>query len=249
MGEKKTNIWDNFDFKGMQKEVDTKVKVKKSLDKDLNDLFKEYVAIIKEEFYKAYQDTLKISIDVRSERIHINFVLDGGSRMSFETIFTTKDGKYCLFGFHDELPYAFDDKPMFRNYIRQMIIKNGHSFIKKLYKQNAIKELPKILVSSKPKINLSNITSDKFKSIFESLSESEMNGETVEDISITKEKSKVVVMFSIDCGRSGLHRGCTLTANDRGDVSVDMYDTPLEGSGVDSGLEEDILKLITTTNE
>lgn len=231
----KKNIWSGFDFK-------SEVVSKKEIMKE--DLFKEYVDIIKEEFHKSYEDTITISINVSPERIHINFLVNK-SYMSFETIFTTKDGKFCLFGFRDDLGYSFDDKSMFRSLIQQMIIKKGHSLVKKLYKQNAIKELPKILVSDKPKIDLSKITSDNFKSIFETLSDEEMNGETVEDITILKEKSKVVVGFSINCGRYGFHKGCELSVNDRGDVSVDMYDTPLEGSGVDSGLEEEILKLVS----
>jgi len=42
-----------------------------------------------------------------------------------------------------------------------------------------------------------------------------------------------------------LHRNNSVTISKRGSVHVDMYDTPLEGSGVDSGLRDEIKKIIT----
>lgn len=73
---------------------------------------------------------------------------------------------------------------------------------------------------------------------FYELSEEHANSESIDEIEING-KDPMVITFSIDCGRYGLHRNNTIRITKDKKVIINM-DGPLEGSGVESGLKEAI---------
>ena len=77
--------------------------------------------------------------------------------------------------------------------------------------------------------NFSKLTEDWLKENFFEISEDIMNGEKIENIKIKESDDNLEILFDVDCGRYGLHRNCGLKISNKGNIKIDIDDTPLEG--------------------
>jgi hypothetical protein len=115
--------------------------------------------------------------------------------------------------------------------------------LKEFYKQNYIKDLPSKLIENK-KINFSKLTTTWLIDKFHEISENEMNGETIENVTIEKTKKGLFITFDLDCDRMGFWKNKSIEINNRGNIVVNLEDTPVEGSGIESELKKSIEKII-----
>ena len=71
-----------------------------------------------------------------------------------------------------------------------------------------------------------------------------MNGESIENLDYNFNDNGLIINFDVECGRAGLHRGCSLEINNRGNIKVDLDETPLDGCGIENELEDRIREII-----
>jgi len=189
MGKDK-NVWANIDFKDIAKKVDSKVKLESKR-------YSEYIDIIHEELLDAFGETNGFEFGVRPSGKTISLSILKGSHYHLDTIYMSNENEFVLFT-RDGLPIELDSKVFFRKMTRYLIKESIVKKVKSYYEDGFI-ELPSKLKAKS--VDLSKITIELFTTIFEELSESEMNGETVEDVVINDTDDGKEIIFSIDCGR------------------------------------------------
>ena len=136
----------------------------------------------------------------------------------------------------------FDPKPIFRDYVKQMIVLELVPEIKSWYKSNSLKNMPSKM-KVEEKFDLSKITKEWFKEIFYEATENCSNGESAKKIKIKTTDTTILIEFAVDCGRRGIHKDNTVEINDRGQVDVYLCEL-LEGGGIEDELEEKIIDFI-----
>lgn len=193
----------------------------------------EYTEIISEVINEHLGDSyVKIYHNLR-DRLHIGIT----NLPTTHTFFMSGDD-YVLDG------CTFNNKEFFRDYATQIVnTKLKEAFIT-AYKNNWIDKLPNKLTFEPDPFNVDNITAEWFTYAFAKIAEYESNSETIENVKLTKVepnsslKGIFVIQFDLDCGRRGLFRGLTVSINDKGVVTVDVDDTPIESGGIASVLSE-----------
>lgn len=134
------------------------------------------------------------------------------------------------------------DEVLFSSIVEQVLTSFIPTIIKD-YESTYIKELPSNIEYVTKKINIDKITSGWLVNKFEEISEDIMNGETIENVSYGVGGKEIY--FDIDCHRYGFFRGSGyIKITDKGSVSVDLGDTPLEGCGIEEELKKSIEDLI-----
>ena len=107
-----------------------------------------------------------------------------------------------------------------------------------------IKTLPSKLVKKDNKLDFNLITKEWLTEKFYEISSDVMNGEYIENVLSQKLKDGLFITFDVNCGRYGLYRNHSISIGNRGEIKIDLFDTPVEGCGIESGLEEEIEKLL-----
>lgn len=72
-----------------------------------------------------------------------------------------------------------------------------------------------------------------------------MNGEIIQKVKIEKSDYGMNITFNLNCDRYGVYKNKSIQINNRGGVKVDLYDTPVEGCGIESQLKEEIYNILT----
>jgi hypothetical protein len=137
----------------------------------------------------------------------------------------------------------------FRDVVRQLITTEVIPSLYNFYKMNYIKVLPTRLQKENKKLDFSKITVKWLTEKFEEISGNCCNGETIENVVILPldligVNDGIEISFDVDCGRYGLHRDQSIKINDKGYVKINFFDSPIEGSGVESNLKDEISKLL-----
>jgi len=134
------------------------------------------------------------------------------------------------------------DEVLFSSIVDQVLTSFIPTIIKD-YESTYIKELPSNIEYVTKKINIDKITIDWLVNKFEEISEDIMNGETIENVSYGVDGKEIY--FDINCHRYGFFRGSGyIKITDKGSVSVNLGDTPLEGCGIEGELKKAIEELI-----
>jgi hypothetical protein len=216
-------------------------------------MYKEYVDIIKEELDELVGSLDELSIECDDKDISI--MIDRSpviqTRMSGESHFLLKPfhhKNYDRLSFEEKI-IAIDadcikikDLNIYRNMIRNSIINDLIPTIKDYYMQNYIKKLPTQLTENKI-INFSKLTAKWLKKTFNEVSEDVMNGESMENLKITKTDTDWVANFNVDCGRRGIHKNNYIKINNRGGINVGLCEA-IEVGGIESGVTEEIKKYL-----
>jgi hypothetical protein len=237
------NIWKNFDFEAKDQDE----------QKQLAEKFRWFTDIINEEIINIVGE-VPINIKYSSGEdgwwyTKISVLLNNQSAFDVNL---DKDDKLILFQPFSNMNLnrvgesmkllVFDTKVIFREYIQQMIKDYLVPLIDIHYKNHALKNTGKIKQTSK--IDLSVVTEEWFKILFNSVTEEEMNSEEAKKVKIETVKNGLRINFTLDCGRYGSYKNNSVEINDRGNIIIQLYDTPVEGA-IEHRLEERITKDIT----
>lgn len=155
----------------------------------------------------------------------------------------------------DKIKLKINNLDVIRDCVRQMIQQILIPEINILYKETTydssghkvpfIKNFPKKLKKVEKQLNFDAITKGWLRSTFKKISEELMNGEIIEKVKIEKTDYGMNIIFNLNCDRYGVYKNKSIQINNRGGVKVDLYDTPVEGCGIESQLEEEIYNIIT----
>jgi hypothetical protein len=200
-------------------------------------LHPRFVKLIKQCLSEKIGDS-DIELHIEDERIS---VIMSKTRCSSITVKVKNDNFFLKDPFSTvEIP--FNDDNIFITYINRLIDRLLISDIIKEYKKNRIDKLPEKLNISIPNFNLDIITADKFTELFNKIANEDSNGERIYKIDINRNKpNEIIIEFDIDCGRRGKHFA-NLKFNNRGEVSTNFFDNPLDGGDVEGQLEEQFVK-------
>lgn len=236
------NIWENFDFEN--KELEDKNK----------QAFAWFINILKEEIENAVGEFPDLNIVINTGKdgwFYTKFSIGIVSRAAFD-VNLDKNNKLILFqpfsnmDLYRDKPIktlSFEPELIFRDYVKQLIVSDLIPAINEWYKFKFI-NLPEKMKGSEKKIDLSKITKEWFKNVFDQVTEEQMNGETAKKIKIEQIGKELTINFDIDCDRYGYWKNHTVTINDRGNVSINLSDCPVEGA-IESTLKrklDEILK-------
>lgn len=142
----------------------------------------------------------------------------------------------------------FDNLEFFKEYTSQIFEQLKKELIS-LYKKGFINTLPDGIAEPK-KIDLVNLCVADFYEIFNRCAEENGNSEKCEDVKVeilekTRYNPKLLkIDFAVDCNRYGLFRHKSISITERGNINIDLMDTPLEGGDVEYSLKEELSKLI-----
>jgi len=209
----------------------------------------KYIEILhdKFDFLKINENNL-IEIKAAEERIHLNIITDNGHHLSFYTI-GLKNGKIMMRSPFTNDNLLFDNLEFFKEYTSQIFEQLKKELIS-LYKKGFINTLPDGIVDKPKNINLVNLCVVDFYEIFNRCAKENGNSEKCEDVKMQiLEKTKynpksLKIDFAVDCNRYGLFRNKSISISERGNINIDLMDTPLEGGDVEYSLKEELSKLI-----
>jgi hypothetical protein len=183
--------------------------------------------------------TSKICVNIKNESA-FDISLDKNNKLILFHPFSNMDlnrvGEYIK-------TIKLDSEPIFRDYSRQMINHYLIPLVKTCYKAHVLKNMPNKLKNEMKKIDLSIVTPEWFKNIFNSITEDEMNGEEAKKVKIEKIDNGVKINFTMNCNRHGYYKNNHVEINDRGEIHCDFFETPVEGA-IEHELEKRILKEI-----
>lgn len=215
------NIFNNFDFKPSDKKN----------GKNKLDLTK-YFNIIKEELKNIIGDFDYIKVEVSNSEISL---ITKDRECIYD--FTFKGDKYILDDF------LFQSIDTFREYVIQVISKYCISTIKSSYKRGRLKTLPET-IKMEYTIDLSKLTNEWLENSFNENAEEYGNGESIESLISENIKDGIEFIFDVDCGRYGLHRGQSIKVTNRGNITIDFSETPIERGDLECAIKNQIEKLI-----
>lgn len=224
-----------------------------------------FIDIIKEEVNNIVGDfpELDINISTNSTQLHqhgwnesiISVGIKAqesyqGAQKIFD-IYLGENDKLILFpepfrnGYGNQDPIKtliFESKTIFRDYVKQMITLELVPAIQSWYKSNSLKTMP-TKMKVEEKFDISKITKEWFQNAFFEITEDYSNQETVRKVKIETTDTTVLIKFSVDCGRRGIHKYNTVEINNRGYIYVDLCEV-IEGGDIEHQLEEKIEEFI-----
>lgn len=201
----------------------------------------KYIDIINEMATEKYGEGI-ILCESNSDdtRLHISIKLKISTYHVFS--FRTKDGKYLLEipdlgkGFSQRGEIGLDCFETFKTIVNEVFDSKCTLSIIEFYQKYCIDVLPKC-IPVKDDYDLTLITADIITELFNEAADDVLNGETVETITVSNDKNKVVFNFSVDCGRSGTHKYNSVIINKRGDIDVTLANI-IEGCGIERHIIE-----------
>lgn len=191
-----------------------------------------YKSILEESAEKVLGDKKFINVEITTNRIHINGYFTGGSKYSIHTIFT-EDDHFVL----DKCQFKSTD--FFKEYAMQIMEVHVKPHILEMYKAGHTKKLPPNMTFDE-KVGLDNVTAEWFKEEFDRLAEEYCNSDKARNVKVHKKEGKLIIMFDMNCGRSGIWEDNTVVVNDKGVVKVHVDDTPIEGGDLESQIKRSV---------
>jgi hypothetical protein len=164
--------------------------------------------------------------------------------MAYET-FIFKDG-FLLNRHGREKDFLIKDSRVTEDIIRQILENNLVSTIYDLYRKSYLTTLPSKLSIPETTLEFSKITGEWLTENFEDISDDVMNGESIENVRFEEKNGGLIIKFDVDY-RYGLHRNKGIKISERGNITIDLDETPIEGCGIEEELKERIRELIEKT--